>query len=769
MKKLFILFSIISCGLTKTFYAQNQKKMDSLQSLLNAAKDDTTRLRIYIALCFECDMKDNLKYGGAAVTLADNMLSKTNDDNLRKSILKRKAEAFKYIGVFYKAKGDTSKILEYFQKQALISQEIKDSLGIVRSFSDFGEYYHGLGNIPKAIAYFQKALALARDGNYKQQIAICLYQMGFLYKEQDYKPQALENFQKGLALLYELKDTALIMRAFLEIGILYGQLHDTTKAMEYFNKAILRIEKNRLKLTAWIYKPIGDMYSNIHDVKALNKALEYYKKGLSIEEEENNKLMICILLRRMGSVYRNLSDYDKALDYTSRSLKIAEELKDKGGIAWAYYNLAKTYGKQKNYKKAKDYSDKALAMMKKNINVSDICELEELTAKIDSSCGNYKEAYGHFQQYIILRDQLNSKEISKAAAQQKFQEEADKQKAEQEKKDAIAAAESRKQKVITGSVIAGLLLVLVFAIFVLRSLSITRKQKVVIEQKSKETEEQKQLIEEKQHEIIDSITYAKRLQQAILPSLAAVKEQLPNSFVYYQPKDIVAGDFYWMHTTPLSGGRGVGGEVVYIAAADCTGHGVPGAMVSVVCSNALNRAVNEFNLTDTGLILDKTRELVIETFEKSDAEVKDGMDISLMRIEFPSPLERDGRVRLQWSGANNSLWYVLNDELIEVKADKQPIGKYSEEKPFTTNNIILPPSLVGRAGEGCTFYLFSDGYADQFSPDDKKLMKKKFKDIVLSIQNLPMEEQKNYLEKYHNDWKANMEQTDDVLVIGVRV
>ena len=273
------------------------------------------------------------------------------------------------------------------------------------------------------------------------------------------------------------------------------------------------------------------------------------------------------------------------------------------------------------------------------------------------------------------------------------------------------------------------------------------EQKEVIEKQKVEADEQRALVEEKQHEIIDSITYAKRLQQAILPSLAAVKEHLPNSFVYYQPKDIVAGDFYWMHTTK---------EAVFIAAADCTGHGVPGAMVSVVCSNALNRAVNEFNLADTGLILDKTRELVIETFEKSDAEVKDGMDISLMRIE-----NLTGEKQIQWSGANNSLWYVLNNELIEVKADKQPIGKYSEAKPFTTNNLTF--------NELVTFYLFSDGYADQFSPDDKKLMKKKFKDIVLSIQSLPMAEQKNYLEKYHDDWKANMEQTDDVLVIGIKI
>jgi hypothetical protein len=157
--------------------------------------------------------------------------------------------------------------------------------------------------------------------------------------------------------------------------------------------------------------------------------------------------------------------------------------------------------------------------------------------------------------------------------------------------------------------------------------------------------------------------------------------------------------------------------------------------------------------------LDKTRQLVIETFEKSDSEVKDGMDISLLRVD--SYISDTGNVNVQWSGANNSLWYIIDTELVEVKADKQPIGKYSEPRPFATNSFNLQSPI--------TFYLFSDGYADQFSPDDKKLMKKKFKDIVLSMQNLSMDEQKERVEQVHVDWKGTMEQTDDVLVIGVKL
>src|ERR1017187_9289474 len=159
------------------------------------------------------------------------------------------------------------------------------------------------------------------------------------------------------------------------------------------------------------------------------------------------------------------------------------------------------------------------------------------------------------------------------------------------------------------------------------------------------------------------------------------------------------------------------GETVLIASADCTGHGVPGALVSVVCSNALNRTVKEFNLSETGRILDKVTELVLETFEKSGEEIKDGMDISLLSINRTTN-------QVQWSGANNPLWIVQGKELTEIKADKQPIGKSEDRHPFTTH--ILPLTA------GQTFYLITDGYADQFSDNDKKLMKKKFKEILLS-------------------------------------
>ena len=274
---------------------------------------------------------------------------------------------------------------------------------------------------------------------------------------------------------------------------------------------------------------------------------------------------------------------------------------------------------------------------------------------------------------------------------------------------------------------------------------ITKQKKIVFEQ-YEFIIEQKQIIEEHRKELLDSITYAKRLQDAILPPLTEVQKNLPESFILYKPKDIVAGDFYWAEKV---------GEKFFIAAADSTGHGVPGAMVSVVCSNALNRTIKEFNLTDTGKILDKARELVLETFEKSSKEVKDGMDISLLCIDKKSN-------KIFWSGANNPLWFVENGELKEIKADKQPIGKTDDPKPFTTHEIKFK--------EYVTFYLFTDGLADQFGgPKGKKFKYKQFEEILISIHDKTMQEQSEVINKQFEDWKGELEQVDDVCLLGIKI
>jgi ligand-binding sensor domain-containing protein/serine phosphatase RsbU (regulator of sigma subunit) len=293
------------------------------------------------------------------------------------------------------------------------------------------------------------------------------------------------------------------------------------------------------------------------------------------------------------------------------------------------------------------------------------------------------------------------------------------------------------------------------AFYKYRTYSLVKKRKILESIVKKRTEEvvmQKEVVEEKNKEILDSINYAKRLQEAILPPLKLVQKHLEQSFITYIPKDIVAGDFYWFETK---------GDLLFFAAADCTGHGVPGAMVSVVCSNALNRTVKEFGITESGKILDKVRELVVETFEKSESDVMDGMDISICVLNKKE-------MELCWSGANNPLWIIRKTkdsalpEFIEVKPDKQPIGKTEHSKPFTTHKIKLQTN-------DC-IYVFTDGYVDQFGGEGgKKYKSANFKNFLLSIQDKNLAEQGNLINKNFDNWRGKLEQIDDVCVIGVKI
>lgn len=283
-----------------------------------------------------------------------------------------------------------------------------------------------------------------------------------------------------------------------------------------------------------------------------------------------------------------------------------------------------------------------------------------------------------------------------------------------------------------------------------------------VEIRTKQLYEQNNVLEEKQKEILDSITYAKRLQEAILPPITFVKKHLTDSFILYKPKDIVAGDFYWMHVLE---NEDTNTETILIAAADCTGHGVPGALVSVVCYNALNRTVTEFKITDPAKILDKVRELVIETFDKSDQDVKDGMDISLCSIT-----KEIDKTIITWSGANNPLWIIKNNadeqtkafKFSEIKANKQAIGKVDNPLPFASHKFNLQKNDM--------IYLITDGYADQFGgPKGKKLKTLAMKELLFSIYDLPLQQQKDKIDKYFNDWKNELEQVDDVCVIAIRI
>ena len=352
------------------------------------------------------------------------------------------------------------------------------------------------------------------------------------------------------------------------------------------------------------------------------------------------------------------------------------------------------------------------------------------------------------------------------------------------KQDADAAEESRIQNIIKWSVTGGLLLVVLFAGFVLNRWRITQKQKKVIEEqkeivdiRNQEIEEQKQIVEEKNKDITDSINYAKRIQHAMLPHRKDILTAFPQSFVLFKPKDIVSGDFYFFHPAPaLPKGEGVhtlasphlgetGEEVAFIAACDCTGHGVPGAFMSMIGADKLEDAV--FESSDTSEILSLLNRGVKAALKQteSDESTRDGMDIALCSVDTENRI-------VKFAGANRPIWIIrktpLPDregwraELEEIKATKKAIGGFTgDSQHFDSHEIKLQ--------KGDTFYLSTDGYADTFGIDGKKLMTKKFKEILIGIQHKTMKEQEKHLDEFIENWKAGIEQIDDILVIGIRL
>lgn len=258
--------------------------------------------------------------------------------------------------------------------------------------------------------------------------------------------------------------------------------------------------------------------------------------------------------------------------------------------------------------------------------------------------------------------------------------------------------------------------------------------------------QQKHEVENKQREIIDSITYALRIQKTILPPSNISEENSLDSFIVYMPKDIVAGDFYWIEKFE---------DVLLFAVCDCTGHGVPGALVSIVCYNALNRAVREFKQTQPSIILDIASKIIEENFNKHAEGIADGMDISLCAFNQKTNT-------LQWAGANNPLWLISNNELNEIKPNKQPVGRFENKTEFNNHSINFK--------KGDLIYMFTDGYSDQFGyKNNKKYKQKNLKSFLLSIQNKTMNEQRELLINEFANWKGEIEQTDDMCILGIKL
>ncbi len=619
MKQLFcILLFVFSIQLQAQLTPQQELIIDSLKTVINTAQHDSVKISAYSAW-------DNIIY------ISDPKL----DEELNQKIVE------------IAKKNIQNKSLTALEK-------ITFNKAMSQAFNSLGIINYNKGKNDTAINYYSRSLKIREIIDDKKGIAATLNNLGIIYQDQAENDSAISCYTRSLKLNEKIGDKNGEANCLSNIGRIFFEQHELNKAIDYQVRSLkIREAIGDKRGMAIAYSGVGSIYFEQNNIE---RALECFENALEISEEIGDKNKIALALANIGSVYKKRLDYINALIYFNKSIAIFEEIGNKKWEGSLHIYIGDIYSQQGENKNALEQYLKALSIGKSSGIIGVIRDASQSLYNHYKAIDNYKEAMGMYEQYIQMRDSVvsekNQKEIIKQELKYGFEKANAIAEKEHEKEKAVAAEREKSQNVIIYAIAGCLLLVIVFTIFVFNRLYFTRKQKAVIEK-------QKNLVEEKQKEVMASITYAKRLQEAILPTDNYFKSQLPDSFVLYKPKDIVAGDFYWMERK---------GDVIFVAAADCTGHGVPGAMVSVICSNALNRAVIEFGITDPGRILDKTRELVLDTFSRSNQDVKDGMDISLLCINLKYN-------QVKWSGSNTPLWYISNGRLMEIKANKQAIGK----------------------------------------------------------------------------------------------
>jgi len=616
----------------------------------------------------------------------------------------------------YKSNPDSSYQLYLQLEEELIIKKESDIL-IAQAKAGQIKYLILKTKFDDAISLIREILPVFEKNNLYDDVANCYSLNSIISTKIDEKDDAIKYSNLAYEFYTKANNSNGKIKVLTNQSFFYNKFNMFDSAYATLNKLFAFEIKMKPSQKFYFYQNFGMYYININNNIS---AIENIKKAIPIAEKENMLDSRITIYTLIAKPYINLKEFTSAEYYLTKSINLAKEHHLIFELNEAYNELVRLYELKGDYKNA-FLTKKINDTIKEEIfNLEKINKIKEYESQLQLT---EKEKLIAEKDLSLKKEQLNNIE-----------------------------AKSKITTLFLVVFICFLLIVFVVIIFY-------RARKL-----NREINIQKTLVEEKNKEITSSITYAKRIQNAILPPDNFIEEILPQSFVFYLPKDIVAGDFYWVEylSAVLNSQSSVNSQLktencglILFAAADCTGHGVPGAMVSVVCNNALNRAVREFNLVQPSAILEKVSFLVEETFEKSINEVKDGMDVALCLFN-PSTLE------LQYAGANNSLYIIRNNELIELKADRQPVGKHFKKKPFTNHSFQLH--------KNDTIYLFTDGFADQFGgPKGKKFMYKPFKDLLLKSSTLAISEQKKFIENTFIDWKGDLEQMDDICIIGIKI
>jgi serine phosphatase RsbU (regulator of sigma subunit) len=577
--------------------------------------------------------------------------------------------------------------------------------------------------------------------------------------------KAIDNYFKALKIYTYLDNKVRIAQIYNNIGSVYFNIKNLPEALRFIVKSMqikeAEFQKDStnidiIKTLSQSYNNVGSIYGAMAQVDTSNieyheKSLEFLFKSLNMKKKLGKAVSIATTYNNIGEAYSLLKKYNEAEMNFMLATTYFEEAQDTPGIALNLTSLGLLYNKTGDYYKAKRYYANALGLIASKIEYrDDLLNIYFGLAEANIGLNKHEEATDYLLRRMKLRDELYSESLSMQAQEldAKYQTEQKEKEIELlNKEKELNNIELNKNKQLMYVFAIGTIMLSLLLFFIYKSYKNKQKINELLEIKNSEISQQKK-------EITDSINYAKKIQEAILPPEWLVNELMPDNFVYYKPKDIVSGDFYWIDH--IKEGNS---EKILFAAVDCTGHGVPGALMSVIGLNLLNQAVHEKKLSKPSDILSYLDWGVNQTLRQSDANniVKDGMDLALVVIDFTTK-------EIQYAGAYNPLYYIHKGELHEIKADKSPIGINTDGVIDEYTNHII------QLEKGDCIYLFSDGYADQFGGSQgKKFKYKQMKELFLSIYKKPMKEQLEALHQRFENWKGSNDQVDDVIVSGIRV
>lgn len=650
-------------------------------------------------------------------------------------------KAYNGLGRIYYDSGEYQKSIEAYLKEIEIRESLNDLWGVALASHNLGRTHRTIGNYQLALELYQKSLTLSEKLNNKKFIAANCNDIGLVYanlsrsdlaikdNEVNFR-KALEFHEKALKIYREENNRKEIALQLNNIANNYSRLainNFVAKYGEAWDDSLYRLSANQI-------------------VKEFSRAFDYYNQALVIFEELKETQEIINANINLGSHYIYTRNWQKSKEHLSRALNMAKQQNSAYDIALAQYQSGENAYRQKNYESAEQFFLQSLSTSN-SLGVKDLAMFNhKKLARLYEVIGDLQKSLYHFKSYNLIKDEIFSENSQKAITEMQTKYETEKKEQElklMKNQDELQKSVIQRQRLMIALAVGGLLVILAFSVLLINM--VRQKQRA-----NKILEEKNELISHQKQEITDSIRYASRIQGAVLPSATLLSESLTDHFVLFLPRDIVSGDFYWFTKQ---------GNRVVLVAADCTGHGVPGAFMSMLGVSFLYEIVNKEGVLEPAKILNMLRELIKVTLSQTGKqnEQKDGMDISLSVLDMEN-------MRLEWAGAYNPLYLIRNKELIDYKADKMPIAIHvNDHQEFTNHQIEIQP--------GDAFYMFSDGYSDQFGGDDgRKFMSKRFKQLLVDISHLPMDEQKEILYKEHMNWRGEgFEQVDDIIVFGVRV